>query len=152
MNNYDPAGDDCREGYVCTPLDEADAPGVCVPGCASDDDCPAGLACDLETGLCEGEDVPEPQPDGPVGAPCVDDSHCALLLTCLPQEADGNPPGGYCTADCWLWLDLCPGGSYCIETAGGANACVAGCIGDDDCRPGYSCTDTADGRTACLQE
>ncbi len=146
----DPGCDDdgaCDQGEIC---DDSVEPAVCREGCRDNEDCAAGqrcdeetltcvegcaqdtdcgppetfLACDVETGQCE-------------GVSCRADNQCESNQFC-------NVGQGYeCAQGCRV--GECPNGEFCDLDS---RECIFGCGADEDCDSGFYC----DGQTrTCLE-
>lgn len=72
-------GEICRVGETCVE-------GRCVE-CEEDPDCPAGLVCDAEAGLCVGEGI------------CFTDRDCPAGEVCNPRISLCTEPPPACTSD-----------------------------------------------------
>lgn len=97
--------DDCAEGEVCNPGTTRCEPGctpenqaevcqareLCVDGrcveCQGDEDCAAGLECDVDAGLCVGE------------GNCFTDRDCPAGEVCNPRISLCTPPPPPCHSD-----------------------------------------------------
>jgi hypothetical protein len=179
----DLAAPDCAGDAVCAQLGLS-ANGVCLDGCAADGDCRPGYVCkDLgnaekaclaapETS-CEDED----DNDGNGLVDCGDPS-CQALPACVPgatppgglctlntdcSSGSNDPicineavfawPGGYCSELCTLGADDCPAGSECFDWfhfAGGLGTCLQTCDVVADCRQSYQCADFGAPKKFCL--
>jgi hypothetical protein len=164
-------GSDCRTGYTCQVL-STDASGatrgVCLPVCASDDECGGTAQCNPYTGRCV--------PHGTVGTSgaltgeaCSADSGCRSGNCRLPMENGGYTGflGGYCESLCripsgyntnnffngdTLPQGTCSGDAVCVpggnqQGVGDLGVCLDACSGATDCRPGYTCVQTVQSHT-----
>lgn len=165
----------CVDDRACGPDEICNAAGRCQArgGCFSNDDCGAGLFCDVVTGQCLSEKT-----CGPGQTCCTLDDQCAfgevcdpLILTCVPgchDEGDcrlglGCVGGGLgrlgqcgtaCTTD-----SLCGFGEICNLSTGVCeldhrgpycNGCSGGTQSDDCGTPGNYCLlDTVNGGAYC---
>ncbi len=110
------------------------------------------------------ESTPEAQektPEGTtskIGDPCKSDADCGgMPLRCLkedelpsfpfPSDSGSGPPGGYCTAGCYIGGEACPPDAVCYVPGAASGACLKSCKEDKDCRAGYQCR-MADGNDA----
>jgi hypothetical protein len=86
---------------------------------------------------------------GGIGAPCMQNTECAMGLTCLTQGFQD----GYCgRIDC----AQCQAGESCINYQG-QNYCLKACASLMDCRSGYLCVSNAENTAnactpACLSD
>ncbi len=131
----DPAvADDCGAGNRCVTIDGAD---VCIPdwtACATDCECPDGLACmpaanhpDVHYG-CR----PERRDGRPVGAECTPNEGQCATGTCLART-------GRCVRWCAAAAEcggtsICDAGTLCVELSGVEQPiCANACTADADC-------------------
>lgn len=124
--------------------------GICVPSCASDEDCggtPCELSTDLGVKVCPPACIPDPIP----GSNCALDGSCACprgesckarsdqASVCVSDGLQG--PQGWCNAN-----DDCQEGLSCI-----ARLCRPSCVGDSDCPEGQGrCIKAVDGPNSDL--
>lgn len=86
-----------------------------------------------------------------VGSACTSNADCPDGGRCVLSY-----PGGYCTRDCNA--QACPSGSKCyvVDSASGAQACIASCTGPNTgqstCRTNYVCYDDDAGGGECLPD
>lgn len=139
--------EDCRE-VPCTGFTYCDLnTGECLPGCASDSQCPPNEVCDRGIRDCVCDEGFERCGEGCVDV-MEDSSHCGgCNQSCLPHQ---NCEEGEC-------LDLCPAGTVvcgeeCIDDVeenplhcGGCNIV---CRSDQYCEEG-ECRDLCPGETLC---
>jgi len=128
------------------------APLAHAQECALDDDCPAGMACDIAPSAslpCAGGDCPDaaqPLPEGrcePQPIECEQDTECPEGLRCA-EEQDRSPVG-VCSST--------PGGEpMCGElgdpepTTSICSFVLDDCTSDDDCtQAGYACISLDEG-------
>jgi hypothetical protein len=121
--------------------------GICgppsLPGqsniCCTNPNCQPGTMCIEPNGttfICDA--IPTP-----VGAPCnAGTMSCGSFGQCIDPMF--GFPGGYCTQDCSMGGQPCPGGSTCRDTGGGgpgfpSQICLETCNTGRDCRMGYNC-------------
>jgi len=140
---------DCDDDDPCTT-------DTCVPasGCAHADKCPAGQACDPDTGDCLDQECTE-------DADCDDDDPCTTD-TCNEDDVCENEENtGACDDD-----DLCTTNDTCAdgECAGTQVQCAQGqtcnpangnceeivCSSNADCDDGFSCTDDTCSAGTCV--
>jgi hypothetical protein len=131
----------CRGGYICT---TADSSQVCLPGCQADEDCDAGMACEVATGECRGGVAARP---GRVGGPCRSDSECESGICLADTGTQPRFPGGYCLRPCSAAEVNRPcvnqdGVCFQLDRNDGtaAYACLGSCRTSVDCRGEYMCT------------
>jgi hypothetical protein len=144
---------DCLGGNPCVPVDPANASAgnVCLLGCATDDECRFGYACQDLNGVrvcLEGERTAK-NPDGvDDGGTCNSNLNCKGG-TCIREATNEDTgevafPGGYCTTRDCEGPEDCNGDSICVARAR-FTACFQRCETDTDCRDGYACTQTPEG-------
>jgi hypothetical protein len=113
-------------------------PGVCVPQCASDVDCP-GRACDLASGLCS-----DRASSGlAIGAPCTSDSQCAARDcqgVCTARCSAGRQNNG-----CGFGIRASLRAAACVLAPSGSfgdvGLCLEVCDVDADCtEPAATCS------------
>lgn len=140
--------DDCRDGYACI---ESTTPGrmYCAPACETDAGCTiAGNVCNAGAGTCA-----PPFVDGRLGGTCSFREAC-VGGTCL-REQDSGFPSGYCAYQgCELGTSgTCPNEGVCAPRSS-RNVCLDACASDTDCRTGYACRpsnpDDGTSPTACV--
>jgi hypothetical protein len=121
--------EDCPPFNTCGPVFDG-MPAICRPLCQADADCRGG-ACDVWTGSCGAMSDPSL---GGIGAPCSDPSECRGNV-CLS--------GGFCSVDCSIYRQLCPGDAICIDdlVRDDDGTCIPACETDADCAgvPDSSC-------------
>lgn len=137
--------DPCPAGSECIQIDNAGTT-ACFDLCDGADPCRGGYECTDLGGasacLPPQDPGPDPQPEGVVGASCMDDAGCGPNGTCIPESEGGEDTGfvgGYCIIfDCAN--NPCPAGSECFQIDdAGTTACFDLCDGADPCRDGYEC-------------
>lgn len=130
----------CLAGFVCV---EAG----CVPGCATDRDCPEGRYCrpDVQPhGVCS-ECAADEQcgtgrcVDGQCRVACVHQADCLLL----PDAPVCDPIHGVCVG--CLGRDDCDPGQLCL-----LGTCVPGCLADDGCPIPLRCDQASGPNGACV--
>jgi hypothetical protein len=122
--------DDCRAGYACRPssAEALESPKICTPACTSDDQCLGRRR------LCNegtGRCAPAFDPAA-LGAPCGADFFSCRGGRCL---LDGYPDGMCVAEGCRLSGDgpaeACPEGGTCVDNGAGdpeIGHCMPGCI------------------------
>jgi hypothetical protein len=153
-------GTDCRggAGYSCEVFPNSNPPqGICIPVCATDEDCGQGTHCNTYSGRCV---TTVPTTGGLTGDPCMTGADCRSGQ-CNAEGTHSNPSGwihGSCVAPCRLPTGFntsnffsgttlpagtCTGDAICIPGSQyGTNdlgTCIDACTGDSDCREGYGC-------------
>jgi hypothetical protein len=127
--------DDCRVGYQCRAPSAYPDRRICQPGCTSNAHCTGGRVCNPALGTCH-----EPFDPAQLGRSCSRRTGGCTGGTCL-SEFEYGYPRAYCAyVGCTLGMDsTCPTGGVCAPGAGGDNLCLAGCRADSECRDGYRC-------------
>jgi PKD repeat protein len=131
----------CSSGQVCASLLTADAPeqgaaawqqDLCLPGCAGDEDCAAGLRCRTlppgPTGSAwvHGCFATDPRD---IGQPCTDAIGNRRNDLCASGWCADLGALGMCSSDCNV--QSCPPGSDCTELGDGRRLCLRSCVGFD---------------------
>lgn len=120
---------DCPMEYTC-------AGGECATGCASNDDCYPGDACNTEVGSCQPASCRSTTLD------------CAFGEFCNTVEGSCYPASGYYCKEC-LGDDDCGGnGNTCLGWGAYGNFCGVTCDTESDCPSGYTCVDVGSGGSA----
>lgn len=131
-----PRGEYCHATDGCTPIPPPPDAGAL--------DAPASDAPDARAGLRDAG-------LRPVGAPCFFDHECAPLGGWAPRCIDAPnelapgvpaPPGGYCSAECMLFLpESCGRGAVCVQTdvLAAEGWCLQTCAAEVDCRAEHTC-------------
>lgn len=126
---------DCDAGTHCTGR-------VCTPDCTDDAECRTGYECYDYYGTGRTTCAPAVGTGELSGGACTDDADCLGALFGAGCLTDAQYPEGYCISGCQVDAD-CADGTHCATLAGGGQACVPDCAGNNDCRTGYECFDWA---------
>lgn len=136
------AAQDCRAGYEC--LAASATIGVCYianPVWVPD----AGRAADKIGNDCTAHSQCRAPPDAPY------DVLGSCILAVGANGAATPFTGGYCTADCTVYADVCGPNGICQDISGGAGTrktCFQRCVGPGTgrgtCKPNYVCGDALD--------
>jgi len=133
----------CDDGQVCAKLLTAPPPpdaaepwqtSLCLPGCATGADCPAGLNCrTLPPGPAGSAWVRGCFADVPrdVGDPCTDASGNRRDDLCASGMCADLGAQGLCTMNCQV--ESCPPGSDCALLGDGRKLCLRPCTGGFTC-------------------
>lgn len=156
-------GLDCdTDGWTCDPTGGPTGDdGMCLPVCASDEECGGTAVCNRDSGRCEAP--PVDVGGAPHGSPCANATDCRSRF-CSIEGTATNPSGwvgGMCLGNCriadgfnttnffsgdTLPAGTCVEGAVCIPGNGYAEGdlgtCYDDCTVDGDCRTGYGCRKT----------
>jgi len=151
---------DCGVGAQCA--DMGAGPGdTCRATCTQDAECDVGLRCIDVDADGDRECMSTGIGQGALGSACGQTASCARGKNLLCRF---DVPGGLCTTACGDGVG-CPAAGHCGAltsgghgqpfgpSAGGPDACLLDCDGDDDCRTseGWACFDgDGDGERECL--
>jgi len=133
----------CAADEACTVVTcvTCPCPGRCevktTTGCTNDDECAAGMVCELGTGCQEPRSCVAGCHND---AQCASDEHCSQLecLTCpCPGVCEATIPPVSCATD-----EDCVAGEVCELSTGCQEpaSCVAGCHDDADCATDEQCS------------
>lgn len=124
----------CPARYYCD-----ETTGFCEVGCSSNDECPGGTFCELDSRSCRCAD------EGQVlcGTECVPESAQACGFDCqtcqAPAGGDASCNAGVCESDCPEGTELC--GGTCAECPSGAGVVSTTCDGNQcvasECAEGF---------------
>ena len=130
--------DPCSFGYACVAgqcqerrcatsaqcaMEQYCANGACQDGCAGDEDCYPGSACDVESNTC-------------VSAPCEDQHQdCAFKEFCNAATGECYEASGYYCRECNAEEDCGGGDNHCTSSG----YCGVDCQDSDDCPAGFDC-------------
>lgn len=89
-------------------------PGHCLPRCGSDADCPTGLVCHRQAGIC----TSFPPPGNPVG------SACSLETDCDGHECEDRDSAGVGTCTALCTLGALSGCGYARDSSARGAACL----------------------------
>lgn len=121
---------DCPMEYTCG------GDGECAQGCANNDDCYPGDACNTETSTCE-------------QAACRSTTlDCAFGEFCNTVEGSCYPASGYYCKECFDDDDCGGNNNTCLGWGANGNFCGVTCEGESDCPSGYTCVDVGSGGQA----
>jgi len=123
------ADDACGPGGRCVPVGDG---GVCLTGCAADDDCPIDRACRPDLGACYFTVCGPGTGNGALLGPCDFADDVARPGTCLPFETPGDAPGFCVEAGLAAPDEPCDGQADGRSIAERALRCRPGAICDGD--------------------
>lgn len=140
LSQCNPMADNCRAGYACYALNQAQTIGACY---LDENTLPtyidAGRPADKIGAACTASTDCRNPPDAPF------DRLAFCTPQTLPDAGLTGYTGGYCSADCSDFGNaLCGNGSQCVAIDAQGNAfCYATCsapwAGQSNCRAGYAC-------------
>ncbi|MGM0576592.1 MAG: hypothetical protein ACQEXJ_12755, partial [Myxococcota bacterium] len=134
------SGDDCPEGWACTPLASGKA---CLPPCNSNQDCTTGWTCQGDPKVCTPAGF---RCDGCVSDGCDEDEVCNTI------DGECSTPRGLCEPCTYGWE--CGPDAACIKEGPSSRVCMPRCGGEGQTCPASSTCDTdADtGLKVCLSD
>jgi len=125
----------CATSADC-PMETTCAGGSCTAGCANDDDCYPGDACDTTQGQC-------------AEASCRSTTlDCGFKEFCNTVTGECYEASGYYCLECFDDDDCGGNDNTCLSWGAYGNFCGVTCDTESDCPSGFTCIDVGSGGSA----